>query len=171
MCSQDTLPISVRSREFFNGAAGFLQCFILPMKETSALARPGRQLMLTHAESRLKPLAHPFLASAANTGTRKRSHSYSGYVLYHVRLTLENLGNEAHNGHRASPRYAVAASSSVDAGCPPQFCPDTDSETETYVWTQSSRGTLSGVAPPVWNLPLPARWCNWKGTLDEVRHL
>ena len=114
--------------------------------------------MLTHAEPRLKPLPDPFLASAANTGTQKRSHSYSGYIPYHLRLTLENLGNGAHNGHSVSPRCAVAASGSADAGCPPQFCPDTDSETETYVWTQSSRGTLSGVPPPVWNLPLPNVW-------------
>ena len=112
-------------------------------------------MTFTHAEPRLKPLGDPLQASAAETGTHKRSRSYSGYTPYHLQAPHADLGNRAHGGRCISPRDAVAASASAGTESPRQLWPDTESDTEESSWTQSSQGSFTTVTPPSCNILLP----------------
>ena len=117
----------------------------------------ARQMTLTHAEPRLKPLGDTFQASAAETRTHKRSQSYSGYIPYYLQPPQDDLGDGEHGGRFTSPRDAVTASVGGGTGCAPQCWPDTDdSDTERYVWTQSNQGNFTAVGPDVRSLPLPS---------------
>ena len=112
-------------------------------------------MTFTHAEPRLKPLGDPLQASAAETGTHKRSRSYSGYTPYHLQAAHADLCNRAHGGRCISPRDAVAASASAGTESPRQLWPDTESDTEESSWTQSSQGSFTTVTPPSCNILLP----------------
>ena len=56
---------------------------VLWLFQAIAIGSP-QEMTLTHAEPRLKPLGDTFQASAAETSTHKRSHSYSGYIPYYL---------------------------------------------------------------------------------------
>ena len=133
----------------------FWRLLLTSAHETTGPARTSPEMTLTHAEPRLKPLGDPLQGSAAETATHKRSRSYPGYTPYHLQVPHADLGNRAHGERSISPCDTVAASASAGTESPPQLWPDTESDTEESGWTQSNRGSLTTVTPPVWNILLP----------------
>ena len=117
-------------------------------------------MKLTRAESRLAPLGETSKTEAEESFTHKRSHSYSGYIPYHLEsladshsgyipcdLTMsgEVLSNRGYGGRRRSSPNAAAASGSLGATCSSQLWPDTDSDYEEYVVFQRSRGRETAI--------------------------